>query len=384
MNSKRKKYKDILNELTKYKMQDFSFSSGKIIGSMCTQPHEIAIEAYVKFLNTNLGDPELFPGTKRIEIDLKKFLLNLLNAPKNSGGIIVSGGTEGNITSIWLAKEISKKNEIILSKSAHFSFKKIESMMNMKLIPISLTKSYVIDIKKLKNKINNNTAAIIGIAGSTELGTVDSIPQLSDICYDENIYLHVDAAFGGFVIPFLKELNYDIPDFDFKLKGVNSISIDAHKMGFSAIPLGMLAIRDNNWIDKISVKSHCINSEKQSGILGTRSGGPVAAAYAVTKILGKKGYVKLIENCMKLTKYTEKELIKMGLKTIIKSTMNVIGVKIRNLDEVIKKLSDMGWKVNKIERISCLRIVIMPHITKKSIDQFLSVLKNVCIDIGEI
>jgi len=384
INDKKIKYKNILKKLDKYKNKDFTFSSGKIIGSMCTQPHEISTKAYIKFLDTNLGDPELFPGTNEIEIALKKYILKLLNAPKTAGGITVSGGTEGNITAMWLAKELTKKNEIILSKSAHFSFKKIASLIDMKLITIPLTKNYVIDINKIKNKINDNTAAIIGIAGSTELGTIDSIPQLSDISLDENIFLHVDAAFGGFIIPFLKNLNYEVTDFDFNLKGVNSISIDAHKMGYSAIPLGLLAVRKKNWLDKISVESHCINSKRQTGILGTRSGGPVAAAYAVTKFLGKKGYTKLIKNCMNLTIYVESEINKIGLELITKPTMNVLGIKIKNLDEVYKKLSDLGWKVNKIDRISCLRIVVMPHISKKSIDEFIPILKKVCMEVGEI
>ncbi len=384
INDKKIKYKNILKKLDKYKNKDFTFSSGKIIGSMCTQPHEISTKAYIKFLDTNLGDPELFPGTNEIEIALKKYILKLLNAPKTARGITVSGGTEGNITAMWLAKELTKKNEIILSKSAHFSFKKIASLIDMKLITIPLTKNYVIDINKIKNKINDNTAAIIGIAGSTELGTIDSIPQLSDISLDENIFLHVDAAFGGFIIPFLKNLNYEVTDFDFNLKGVNSISIDAHKMGYSAIPLGLLAVRKKNWLDKISVESHCINSKRQTGILGTRSGGPVAAAYAVTKFLGKKGYTKLIENCMNLTIYVESEINKIGLELITKPTMNVLGIKIKNLDEVYKKLSDLGWKVNKIDRISCLRIVVMPHISKKSIDEFIPILKKVCMEVGEI
>ena len=378
------KYRNILKILDKYKNKDFTFSSGKIIGSMCTKPHEISTKAYIQFLDTNLGDPELFPGTNEIEIALKKYILKLLNAPKTARGITVSGGTEGNITAMWLAKELTKKNEIILSKSAHFSFKKIASLIDMKLITIPLTEKYVIDINKLKNKINDNTAAIIGIAGSTELGTIDSIPQLSDISLDENIFLHVDAAFGGFIIPFLKILNYKVTDFDFKLKGVNSISIDAHKMGYSAIPFGLLAVREKKWLDKISVESHCINSKRQTGLLGTRSGGPVAAAYAVTKFLGKKGYTKLIENCMNLTVYIESEINKIGLELITKPTMNVLGIKIKNLDEVYKKLSDLGWKVNKIDRISCLRIVVMPHITKKSIDEFIPILKKVCMEVGEI
>ncbi len=380
----RNKSKAILKKLDFYKKKDFNFSSGKIIGSMCTKPHYISKRAYIKFLDTNLGDPELFPGSNQIEISLKKFILNLLKAPITASGLIVSGGTEGNITAMWLAKNLSNKNEVILPESAHFSFKKIVSLMDMKLISIPLTTEYIIDINKLKKKINKNTAAIVGIAGSTELGTIDPISQISDICLDENIFLHVDAAFGGFVIPFLKELNHKVNNFDFRLKGVKTITIDAHKMGYSAIPLGLLAIKDKKWFEEISIESNCIHSEKQTGILGTRSGGPVAAAYAVTKFLGKDGYKNLIENCMNLTRYLEGRIIKIGLEIITKPTMNIIGVKIQNLDEVYKQLSSLGWKVNKVDRISCLRIVVMPHVTKRVIDKFIPVLEKVCIEVGEI
>ena len=87
---------------------------------------------------------------------------------------------------------------------------------------------------------------------------------------------------------------------------------------------------------------------------------------------------------MNLTRYIESEIIKIGLELIIKPEMNVIGVKIKNLDYVNKKLSDLGWKVNKINRLSCLRIVVMPHLTKKSIDEFIPILKKVCKESGEI
>jgi len=275
----------ILKELDSFKKRDYSFSNGHILGSMCTQPHPIAKEAYIKFLETNLGDPELFPGTKQIESKLIQFIKELLNAPKNATGQIVSGGTEGNITAMWIAKKHSDKREIILSKSAHFSFQKIASLMDMKLVTVPLTKEYTMDATKITDKITKNTAAILGIAGSTELGTIDPIPELSDICYDENIFLHVDAAFGGFVIPFLKKIGYDVSEFNFKLKGVSSISVDSHKMGYSAVSLGTLIIQESKWLDQISVDSPYISVKKHAGILGTRSGGPVAAAYAVAKYL---------------------------------------------------------------------------------------------------
>lgn len=374
----------ILKEIEEYRKKDFTYKSGHILGSMCTQPYPIAKQAYMKFLETNLGDPELFPGTKEIEKKYIKFVLKLLNAPKTSDAIIGSGGTESNITAIWLAKKITGKKEIIIPENSHFSFEKIASLMDIKTVSIPLNKNYYVDIKKLEKKITNKTAAVVGIAGSTELGTIDPLPKISEICFDENIFLHVDAAFGGYVIPFLKQVGYNLPDFDFKLKGVSSISIDAHKMGCSAIPIGSLAIRDKKWLDEISVEAHCVSSGNQSGILGTRSGGPVAAAWAVSENLGIKGYKKIAQECMNTTNYLVKLIDEIGLQIIVKPTMNVVGIRVKRPSEIIKKLTKHGWKLNKMDRISCLRIVVMPHVTKRIIDEFIPDLEKICKDVGEI
>lgn len=379
-----KKRDEIFKELDLLQQQDFSFSSGHILGSMCAQPHPIAREAYIRFLETNLGDPELCSGTKEIESQLIAFISRLLHAPKTAVGQIVSGGTEGNITAMWIAKQLSGKHEVVLPESAHFSFQKIASLMDMKLMEVTLTDDYNMNIQQLKKKIRRGTAAVIGIAGSTELGTIDSIPEISDICADEHLFFHVDAAFGGFVIPFLKELRYKVPDFDFQLKGVCSVSIDSHKMGYSAIPLGTLMIRKRQWLDCISVKSPYISSEKQSGILGTRSGAPVAAAYAVARYLGHKGYRAMVKSCMDVTKYTEKRITELGLGLVIKPTMNVLGIRLKKPAKIVKKLSERGWRVNKVERLSCIRLVLMPQITKQIIDEFIPVLKKTCEEEGEL
>ncbi len=374
----------IFNELLRFQQRDFSFSSGHILGSMCTVPHPIAREAYIQFLETNLGDPELCPGTKKIESRFVAFISKLLYAPKNSIGQIVSGGTEGNITAMWIAKQLSGKKEILLPQSAHFSFQKTTSLMDLKLIELPLTKEYVIDVTQLKKNITKKTAAIIGLAGSTELGAIDPIPQLSDICSDEQIFLHIDAAFGGFVIPFLKKLQYNVPDFDFRLKGVSTISVDSHKMGYSVIPLGTLMIRNKNWLESISVESPYISCEKQAGILGTRSGAPVAAAYAVARYLGNEGYKNMVKSCMEVTKYTQKKITELGLDLVMEPTMNVLGVKLCKPGLIVKKLSDKGWRVNKVKRLSCIRLVLMPQITKEIIDEFIPVLKKTCKEVGEL
>jgi tyrosine decarboxylase/aspartate 1-decarboxylase len=378
------KRQKIFAELKQFQHRDFCFSSGHILGSMCTIPHPIAREAYMQFLETNLGDPELCPGTKEIESQYIAFISQILHAPKTSAGQIVSGGTEGNITAMWIAKQLCGKKEVLLPKSAHFSFQKIASLMDMKLVEIPVTKEYVMDVAQLKRKIRKTTAAVVGIAGSTELGTIDPIPRISDICADEHIFFHVDAAFGGFVIPFLRELQYKVPEFDFRLKGVCSISIDSHKMGYAAIPLGTLLVRKKQWLTSISVDSPYISSEKQTGILGTRSGAPVAAAYAVARYLGYKGYTQMVQCCMEVTKYTERRIRELGLTLVMKPTMNVIGVKLKRPGVVVKRLSEQGWRVNKIERLSCVRLVLMPQITKQIIDEFIPVLQKTCEEVGEL
>lgn len=380
-----KKQDKILENLKKYQKKDFSFSKGQILGSMCTQPLPIAKKAYNMFLETNLGDPKLFPGSKEIEEKYLFFLKKLLNAPEKSQGIIGSGGTESNISAIWLAKRLApSKKELIIPESAHFSFEKIASIMDVKLVSVKLNKNYQIDIKSAKKKINSKTLGVIGIAGTTELGVVDPIPELSDICQKENVFLHVDAAFGGYIIPFMKKLGYNIPSFDFKNPGVCSITIDAHKMGCSAIPLGSLMLRNKEWLEKISVDTPYISSPRQPGILATRSAAPVAAAYAVAEYLGVKGYTNLVEKCMNNTFYTVKRIDEIGLKLVAEPTINVIAIKLKNPAKVVNLLTKQGYKINKMDRFSAARIVVMPHVTKQVIDKFIPIFEKTCKDAGEI
>ncbi|HEC89014.1 MAG TPA: tyrosine decarboxylase MfnA, partial [Thermoplasmatales archaeon] len=350
------------------------------LGSMCTEPHPIARGAYLKFLDVNLGDPGLFPGSKEMEMKLIEFTGKLFHIPKTATGLSVSGGTEGNITAIWIAKKLINGREMIIPKHVHFSFQKIASLMDIKLIPVDLTSDYTIDINSIRKHINSNTFAVVGVAGSTDLGVIDPISELSEICLEEHIFLHIDAAFGGFVIPFLEN---HLP-FDFSLPGVSSLSVDFHKMGYSAIPLGILFLRDKNWLDEISVESTCISIKRQAGLLGTRSAGPIAAAYAVTQYLGYDGYRKIVEKCMETTRYAEEKIQSIGLSIIRKPILNILGVKLRNPSKVIEVLSRKGWKVGDMSHLSCIRIVVMPHVTKKIIDEFIPVLEEVCLEVGEI
>ena len=376
--------KEILNELQEFHKKDYQLNSGRILGSMCGQPHPIAKKAYEMYLETNLGDPGLFKGTREIEKRFIFFIQNLLNAPPSATGQTVSGGTEGNITAMWIAKQLSQNQEIIIPASAHFSFQKIATLMDMKLKPIPLNTEFKIDVTQIKKKLSPQTAAVVGIAGSTDLGVIDPIEEISEICRDEHVYFHVDAAFGGFIIPFLSKLGYPEKTFDFSIEGVSSISIDAHKMGYSAIPLGTIILREKEWLDEISVQSSCTNTAKQAGILGTRSGGPIAAGYAVTRYLGLEGYQEVVKQCMDTTFYACEQFKSIGLSLVRDPEMNVICIRLKKPQKVLTMLEQKGWRVNHIEHLSSIRIVCMPQITKEHIDEFIPVLSEVCTTAGEL
>jgi tyrosine decarboxylase/aspartate 1-decarboxylase len=338
----------------------------------------------MEFLETNLGDPEHFQGAWEMEKRLLEMIEDLLHAPRGAGGEIVSGGTEGNLIAMLIAKHLKGKREIIIPEHAHFSFKKIANIMDLKLRIIDTSDTHTMEAAQVKRAISNKTAAVVAIAGSTELGLIDPIEEIAELCREEHQFLHVDAAFGGFILPFLKDLGYDLPSFDFAIEGVCTISIDAHKIGCSAIPLGIIVARNRRWLEDISVDAPYVSRKKQVSLISTRSGGPVAAAYAVINYLGREGYQKIAGRCMETTYYAKRRIEEIGLDLVSKPVLNILGIRVKNLNEVVKGLLRRGWYVNPIERLSSFRVVLMPHITKQIIDEFVPDLEDVCREVGEI
>jgi len=353
-------------KMLKIKLQsDLIYSSGKILSSMCTSPHNFTKQIYRIYLEKNLGDPILFPASAELEHEAIQMLGSLLSNPKASGSI-VSGGTEANIIALWTARNIAKKDggEVVVPVSAHYSFDKAADLLSLKLIKVKLNHRFQMDVKAAEEAITQRTVAIVGVAGTTGLGTVDPIPELSEIASANNIHLHVDAAFGGFVLPFLEELGYDALDFDFRLLGVGSITIDPHKMGLAPIPAGGILFRNKAMTEVISTRVPYLAGEgtSQSTLLGTRSGASAVAVWALLKHLGRAGYMAIVENCLRLTWKLVKGIRQIdGLDVVTEPTVNVVGIKSDRVDVrlVFQELRERGWAVSLFPGF--IRIVIMPH-----------------------
>lgn len=376
--------KDILKKLSEIKKLDYDYADGRILGSMCTDAHPFAKEVYCKFLDTNLGDPGLFKGTKYLEDEVIKSIGNLLSLDKAYGNI-VTGGTEANLMAIRAARNHARKykgivdGEIIIPISAHFSFKKAADMLNLKIVEAKLDENYKIDVESVKEKISDKTVAIVAIAGTTELGLIDPIEEISKIAHKNNIYFHVDAAFGGFSIPFLKEAGYDLPVFDFSLDGVCSITVDPHKMGLAPIPAGGIIFRKEEYLQVMAVDSPYLTVKTQSTIVGTRIGAAAAATYAIMSYFGKKGYSELAQQTMENTYLLREGLVNLGYEVVCEPELNIIAFNHPEIEthEFADKLEKLGWKVSVAKCPVAIRVVMMNHIKKSNIKELLEDLEKI-------
>ena len=374
----------ILRELEELHRLDYDYANGRILGSMCTEAHPFAKEVYCKFLDTNLGDPGLFKGTKLIEERVVQSIGEMLSLDKAYGNI-VTGGTEANLMAIRAARNHARKykgivdGEIIIPDSAHFSFKKAADMLNLRIVEAKLDDNYKIDVESLREAISDKTVAIVAIAGTTELGLIDPIEEISKIAHENNIYFHVDAAFGGFSIPFLKRIGYDLPVFDFSLEGVCSITVDPHKMGLAPIPAGGIIFRCEEYLDVMAVDSPYLTVKTQSTIVGTRLGASSAATYAIMKYFGKEGYSEIAKELMDNTVFFAEGLKEIGYEIVCEPELNIVAFNHPDMDahDLAQKLEELNWKVSVAKCPVAIRVVLMNHIKRNHLEELLEDLKEI-------
>jgi len=362
---------EVMKGLRKMRAKDLSYD--RIFSSMCTPPHPIALKAHQLFQETNLGDPGLFPGSADLEAEAVRMMAELLGHPE-ACGYLSTGGTESNIQAIRAARNSAdfRDGNIVVPRSAHFSFDKIGDLLSLEIRKADLDGDLKVDVGSVEELIDEKTVSLVGIAGTTEFGQVDPIDRLGRLALDWGIRLHVDAAFGGFVLPFLG----GDWRWDFSVEGVTSITIDPHKMGMATIPGGGLLFRHPEDLERLAAYAPYLTVARPKALTGTRSGAAAAAIWAVMNRLGREGFKKVVDGCMGLSRRMVEGAKEIGIEPVMDPVMNVVTLRMDDPEGVRASLLDRRWRVSTTRSPKALRLIIMPHSTAENVDLFLADLED--------
>jgi tyrosine decarboxylase/aspartate 1-decarboxylase len=340
--------------------QDF----GRVLSSMCTEPHPAARAAAERFLATNPGDPGTYETIGALEREAVA-LLGSVARLDDPAGYVTSGGTEANVQAVRIARNRARGRtdspNVVVPESAHFSFTKAADVLGVKLRRAPLT-DYRATPDAVAELVDGDTVAVVGVAGSTEYGRVDPIPRLAAIAGEAGALFHVDAAWGGFALPFTDD------EWDFSDAPIDTMTIDPHKLGRAAVPAGGLLARSPALLDELAVDTPYLESPSQVSLTGTRSGAGVASAVAAMESLWPEGYREEFERAMDLADWFAAELRERGL-SVVDPVLPLVAADLPG--DAVERLRGAGWRLSTTGAGE-LRVVVMPHVTRESLEAFLA------------
>lgn len=367
-----------------------------------TNPHPLAIEAITKFLpynknnigtHTRVENPK---GLAALEKEVILMLGNLFGASESDvDGYITQGGTEGNIMGLWIGRNMlraiddpgsSIKHQLCLLKTSltHYSIDKAADILDIKkVVDISLNEEYGMSSASLENKIKElvgegyKNFLIALTLGYNTTGTIDPVDEIDEAIrrlkreLNINTYVHLDAAIGGVIYPFVAE-----KPLDFRYQSIQSISLDMHKTGLLPHTAGVFLCRKDlqKWIER---QVPYLPRGKDDTLSGSRPAAAAAACWNVLNALGKDGFVRLIKQEWELKKYFL-DLIKeknIPLDIIHHPLIPIVAFSLKEkmLPLAIEKkytLLPTPLTLGNEKQKSFYTIIFMPHITKTALEKF--------------
>ena len=359
---------EIFKSLNEAKRLDIDPTKGKLFTYIyetgLSEIREISRRAFELFMETNALDPTVFKSAFLFEREVVAFAKKLVNADDEVVGTATYGGTESIILAVKAArwrfkkrKGVNKVPEIILPLTGHPSIRKAAHYLEMKAIDIPVVpETKKVDVEKVKEKVNENTALIVVSAPNFPYGTIDPIKEIAEFVKDKDIPVHVDACLGGYVLPFMRELGEPVPPFGFEVEGVTSLSMDTHKYGYAPKGISILLFRTGEYkegtiyVDLKWPGYPFINNI----VLSSRSIVPLAAAWAIMRYLGKKGYLELTKKLLRVRDKILTGLKDMGFKSIAPIESPLLSLTLEDEEELFKFYANMtlkGWIMGLQPRI---------------------------------
>lgn len=305
---------ELLKILEDFKANDVDWKSGRSFGFVYDpgkEAMEFGKEAFLMYMTENGLDFTAFPSLLRFESELASMCAAHVGGDENVVGNFTSGGTESIMLAVKSARDYYRKYkpeirepEIILPITGHAAFHKAAHYLCLKITPVPVRDHDLrADPEAVRRAINPNTIMIVGSSPGYAHGVIDPISELASIASENDLWMHVDGCVGGFMLPYYRRLGRDIPDFDFSVPGVTSLSMDLHKYAYTPKGASMVLYRNKKY--RKSQIFACADwtgyAIVNNAIQSAKSGGPMAAAWAMLHYMGDEGYMEIARRKIEAT-----------------------------------------------------------------------------------
>lgn len=337
--------------------------------------------------HTYSAGEEYFKGTQQLEIDLIRICAEeILGAqPESYDGYVAPGGTEANIQAQWVYRNYFRKehkaqpNEIavVFSEDVHYSVYKGCNLLGIKPVKVGLAADRMWDLEDLDQKLQvakeqGVKYMIVHLSmGTTMFGSVDEPqPILEKVKANfQHYFVHVDAAFGGFIYPFTTESN----ELSFGNSEISSFTIDGHKMLQAPYGTGIFICR-KGLIEYTQTQEAAYVQGTDFTLCGSRSGANAVAIWMILMTHGSAGWTYMMQKLIDRTDSICDALSEMNIEYYRHPAMNIVTIKANYIaPELAHKYHLVA---DDFQQPKWWKVVTMMHVERPVIDKFLMELKQ--------
>ncbi len=301
---------DLLERLEALRAQDLPTKGGRTLAyvydSGLPEVDRVARAAVAAYADSNGLDPTAFPSLLAMENELVGFAAGLVDGDRGEQGVVgtvTSGGTESVLLAVQAARDARPAIEhprMVLPDTAHAAFHKAAHYFRVEVVTVPVGADFRPDPAEMAAALDERTVLVAVSAPSYAHGVVDPVPEVAAAARARGIRCHVDACIGGWVLPYAARAGRPVTPWTFAVEGVTSISVDTHKYAYTPKGTSVLLHRDPGLRRSQFFASArwpgytMLNATMQS----TKSGGPLAAAWAVVNTIGDAGYERLARDVL--------------------------------------------------------------------------------------
>jgi sphinganine-1-phosphate aldolase len=392
-------YDEVLTEMSSKGSEDLDYKNGKswsLVYYIDDDYYAFLKKAHNSYFSENGLNPMAFKSLKQMEAEVVSMTSAMLHGGEAAVGTMTSGGTESILCAMKAYRDRAKKKkpwilrpEVVIPNTAHVAFDKAAHYFGIKLRHAPINAQGQADVQAMRKLINRNTILLVASAPQYPHGTIDPIDEIGALAERRGLPLHIDACFGGFMLPWLEKIGIPVPAWDFRVPGVTSISADLHKYGFAAKGASTITYRDMSYLTHqfFITTDWCGGIYASPSMAGTRPGGPIAAAWAAMQALGEAGYCDLAQKAWDASEalrggiglIPELRLLGLPHATIVTYASASDAV---DLYAVADQLAAKGWDVGRQQNPASVHLTVNAN-NASVVDEYLNDLREAVTTVKE-